>query len=81
MVVTLDFLVPATVLGMIGPVVAKMAVEQAKRAGSAIGDIYFMGAVGSIAGRSSPGSILMYLAAGLDDRDAGRRGPGAAGGG
>src|SRR3954451_25166538 len=28
-VVILDFLVPTTVLGMIGPVVAKMAVEQA----------------------------------------------------
>src|SRR4051794_5260711 len=47
-VVTLDFLVPGTVLGMIGPVVAKMAVEQAKKAGSAIGDVYFLGAVGSI---------------------------------
>src|SRR5207302_9733191 len=50
LVVTLDFLIPATVLGMIGPVVAKMAVEQAKKAGSAIGDIYFFGAVGSICG-------------------------------
>ena len=49
-VVILDFLVPATVLGMIGPVVAKMAVEQAAKAGSAIGDIYFSGAVGSIVG-------------------------------
>src|SRR5271157_6495654 len=40
-VVILDFLVPATVLGMVGPVVAKMAVEQAQRTGSAIGDVYF----------------------------------------
>src|SRR3954469_2223957 len=60
-VVTLDFLVPATVLGMIGPVVAKMAVEQARRAGSAIGDVYFMGAVGSIAGTFLAGFVLMYL--------------------
>ena len=30
LVVMLDFLVPATVLGMVGPVVAKMAVEQAR---------------------------------------------------
>src|SRR5262249_50290649 len=37
-VVALDFLIPATVLGMIGPVVAKIAVEQARKAGSAIGD-------------------------------------------
>ena len=50
LVVLIDFLIPATVLGMVGPVVAKMAVEQARRAGSAIGDVYFCGAVGSIAG-------------------------------
>src|SRR6516162_5714291 len=42
-VVTLDFLIPATVLGMIGPVVAKLAVTRARRAGSAIGDVYTMG--------------------------------------
>src|SRR5262245_10235865 len=61
-VVTLDFLIPATVLGMIGPVVAKMAVEQARKAGSAIGDVYFMGAVGSIAGTFLAGFVLMYYA-------------------
>src|SRR3954469_2227650 len=60
-VVTLDFLVPATVLGMIGPVVAKMAVVQSRRAGISIGDVYFMGAVGSIAGTFLAGFILMYL--------------------
>src|SRR3954470_9544058 len=49
-VVAADFLVPGTVLGMIGPVVAKIAVEQARKAGSAIGDVYFWGAVGSIVG-------------------------------
>jgi spermidine synthase/MFS family permease len=62
LVVTLDFLVPATVLGMIGPVVAKMAVEQARKAGSAIGDIYFCGAIGSIVGTFLAGFVLMYLA-------------------
>src|SRR5262249_1754502 len=62
LVVTLDFLVPATVLGMVGPVVAKMAVEQARRAGSAIGDVYFWGAIGSIVGPFLCGFILMYLA-------------------
>src|SRR3954469_25075480 len=62
LVVTLDFLVPATVLGMIGPVVAKMAVEQSRKAGSAIGDVYFFGAVGSIVGTFLAGFILMYLA-------------------
>jgi hypothetical protein len=61
LVVTLDFLIPATVLGMVGPVVAKMAVEQARKAGSAIGDVYFWGAMGSIAGTFLTGFILMYL--------------------
>ena len=62
LVVMLDFLVPATVLGMVGPVVAKMAVEQAAKAGSAIGDVYFWGAIGSIAGTFLCGFVLMYLA-------------------
>ena len=61
LVVTLEFLIPATVLGMVGPVVAKMAVEQARKAGSAIGDVYFWGAVGSIAGTFVCGFILIYL--------------------
>jgi MFS family permease len=61
-VVVLDFLIPATVLGMIGPVVAKMAVEQARKAGSAIGDVYFWGAVGSIVGTFVAGYILIYEA-------------------
>lgn len=60
--VTIDFLVPGTVLGMIGPVVAKIAVEQARRAGSAIGDVYTLGAVGSIVGTFFAGYYLMYLA-------------------
>ena len=62
LVVILDFLVPATVLGMVGPVVAKMAVEQSREAGSAIGDVYFCGAVGSIVGTFLAGFILMYYA-------------------
>src|SRR3954449_9824453 len=60
-VVTLDFLVPATVLGMIGPVVAKIAVEQSRRAGSALGNVYFLGAVGSIVGTFVAGFYLIYL--------------------
>lgn len=62
LVVTLDFLLPATVLGMVGPVVAKIAVEQSSRAGSALGDVYFCGAVGSIVGTFLAGFILIYLA-------------------
>jgi spermidine synthase len=60
--VSIDFLIPGTVLGMIGPVVAKLAVEQARKAGSAIGDVYFMGAVGSIAGTFLAGFVLMKYA-------------------
>src|SRR5262249_15252403 len=63
LVVLLNFLIPATVLGMVGPVVAKIAVEQSQRAGSAIGDVYFWGAIGSIAGTLLCGFILqLYLA-------------------
>ena len=63
-VVSLDFLAPATVLGMIGPVVAKLAIEQAreKRSGSAIGNVYFWGAVGSVLGTYLTGFHLTYLA-------------------
>ena len=53
-VVTLDFLVPGTVLGMIGPVVAKMAVEQSRKAGSAIGDVLLLGRSVPSPARSSP---------------------------
>jgi MFS family permease len=61
-IVTLDFLVPATVLGMISPTVAKIAVEQAARSGSAIGDVYFWGAIGSILGTFLAGFWLIYMA-------------------
>ncbi|RUL83375.1 fused MFS/spermidine synthase [Tautonia sociabilis] len=62
LVVSLDFLVPATVLGLIGPVVAKVAVDQAEKTGSAIGDVSFWGAVGSIAGTFLAGFVLIYEA-------------------
>ncbi len=62
LVVSLDFLIPGTVLGMIGPIVAKMAVEEARRSGGVLGDVYFMGAVGSIVGTFVAGFYLMYLA-------------------
>ena len=60
LVVTLDFLAPGTVLGMISPVVAKMAVQQSKQSGSALGDVYFWGAFGSIAGTFLAGYKLIY---------------------
>ena len=60
LVITLDFLAPGTVLGMISPVVAKWAVDQSKHSGSALGDVYFWGAVGSIAGTFLAGYKLIY---------------------
>ena len=62
LVVSLDFLVPGTVLGMIGPIVAKIAVESSRQSGGALGDVYFFGAVGSIVGTFLAGFVLMYLA-------------------
>ena len=71
-VVVVDFLVPATVLGMVGPVVAKMAVEQAHKAGSAIGDVYFWGAIGSIVGHVPDRLRADVPGADVDDRAPGR---------
>ncbi len=59
-VVALEFLAPGTMLGMIGPVVAKMAVTQAEKSGSALGDVSFWGAVGSIVGTFLTGFVLIY---------------------
>lgn len=60
--ISLDFLIPTTILGMISPIVAKMAVERATRKGSAIGLIYFVGAVGSIVGTFIAGYYLIFVA-------------------
>jgi len=60
LVVTIVFLAPGTVLGTISPVVAKMAVQQSKKSGSALGDVYFWGAFGSIAGTFLAGYKLIY---------------------
>ena len=62
LVVMLDFLIPATVLGMVGPVVAKMAVEQAGEGRQRDRRRLFLGAIGSIAGTFLCGFVLMYLA-------------------
>lgn len=61
-VVVCDFLLPTTFLGMISPVTAKMAVDQARHSGSAIGDVYFFGAVGSIVGTFFAGYVLIAVA-------------------
>ncbi|HAL92199.1 MAG TPA: hypothetical protein DCM68_04150 [Verrucomicrobia bacterium] len=52
------FLLPATVLGTISPMVAKVAIERAAHVGRAIGTLYAWNAVGSIAGTFLTGFYL-----------------------
>lgn len=52
------FLLPATVLGTISPMVAKLAIERAAHTGRAIGTLYAWNAVGSIVGTFLTGFYL-----------------------
>ncbi|MGH9360959.1 MAG: fused MFS/spermidine synthase, partial [Thermoanaerobaculia bacterium] len=56
--VLLVFLLPSTILGTIGPVVAKMALERSKRIGRTVGNVYAWGALGSIVGTFVTGFYL-----------------------
>ena len=53
------FLLPATMLGTIGPIVAKMALDEGKRIGSTMGNIYAWAAAGSIFGTFLTGFVLI----------------------
>jgi spermidine synthase len=53
------FFVPCTVLGMISPIVAKLAVSDLARTGSTVGKIYAAGALGSIVGTFATGFVLI----------------------
>ncbi len=57
--VSLVFLIPSTLLGTVGPVVAKMALDQGLATGRTIGNIYAWGAAGSIAGTFLAGFFLI----------------------
>jgi spermidine synthase len=57
--VALVFFVPATVLGLIGPVVAKMALDGAAATGRTVGNVYGWGAFGSISGTFATGFFLI----------------------
>lgn len=57
--VLLVFLIPSVLLGMISPVVAKMALDQELPTGRTVGDIYAWGAAGSIAGTFVAGYYLI----------------------
>jgi predicted membrane-bound spermidine synthase len=53
------FFVPCTILGMISPIVAKLAVNDLTKAGSTVGNIYAAGALGSIVGTFATGFWLI----------------------
>ncbi len=57
--VMLVFLLPSMLLGMISPVVAKMALDKGLPQGRTVGDIYAWGAAGSIAGTFAAGFYLI----------------------
>jgi len=57
--VTLVFLLPSLLLGMISPVVAKMALECGLATGRTVGSIYAWGAAGSILGTFVAGYYLI----------------------
>ncbi len=57
--VTVIFITPAVVLGTIGPVVAKMALDAGRRTGSTLGNIYAWAAAGSIFGTFLTGFVLI----------------------
>ncbi|MBU4479652.1 MAG: fused MFS/spermidine synthase [Candidatus Omnitrophica bacterium] len=60
--VAVVFLLPAVALGMISPVVAKMALDQGFKTGRTIGNIYAWGSLGSIMGTFITGFFLIaYL--------------------
>jgi len=57
--ILLVFLVPSTLLGMISPVVAKMALDSGLPTGRTVGDIYAWAAAGSIIGTFITGYWLI----------------------
>ena len=53
------FFVPSMILGMISPLVAKLAVQDLANTGSVVGKIYSVGALGSIIGTFATGFFLI----------------------
>jgi spermidine synthase len=53
------FFVPSTILGMISPIVAKLAISDLSKTGSTLGRIYAAGTVGSIVGTFATGFLLI----------------------
>jgi predicted membrane-bound spermidine synthase len=59
--VSLVFILPSTLLGMISPMVAKMALDKGLPTGKTVGSIYACGAAGSIAGTFLAGFYLIAV--------------------
>lgn len=57
--VTFTFFLPSVMLGMISPVVAKLALDKGLATGRTIGAVYAWGAAGSIAGTFATGYFLI----------------------
>src|SRR5262249_31925430 len=60
--VTLVFVFPSASLGLIGPVVAKRALEQGLATGRTVGNVYAWGALGSIVGTFVTGFFWIPVA-------------------
>jgi len=59
--VALSFFVPAAVLGMISPVVAKMALDLGRQTGRTVGSVYAWGVIGSLIGTFATGFYLIPI--------------------
>ncbi|HVR75504.1 MAG TPA: fused MFS/spermidine synthase [Planctomycetota bacterium] len=57
--VVVVFLLPATVLGLMGPVIAKTALDMGLATGRTVGNVYAWGALGSIVGTVAAGFDLI----------------------
>ncbi|MBN2269318.1 MAG: fused MFS/spermidine synthase [Sedimentisphaerales bacterium] len=57
--VVLVFMIPSTILGMVSPVVAKMALDRGLPSGRTVGVVYAWGTIGSIAGTFVAGYWLI----------------------
>ncbi len=57
--VFLSFFIPCTILGTIGPVVAKMALDRGRAVGRTVGGVYAWGVLGSLLGTFASGFFLI----------------------
>ncbi len=56
---TATFILPSTIAGLLGPVIAKMALDLRMGAGRTVGNVYAWGALGSIVGTFAAGFFLI----------------------